>query len=143
MAIGLLPDHPDATVMIHDAVRPFPPSKAIHEALLALDSWDGAVLAESSTDTLKRVDANFQIISTEARDCIYRAQTPQVSKLSTWKTAFSWADDNHFVGTDDVSILEAMGLRVRVIPSPSSNRKLTVPDDWASLKPKSPDDTGL
>jgi len=96
--------------------------------------WDGAVLAEASTDTLKRVDANFQIIATEPRERIYRAQTPQLAKLATWQKAFAWARVTGFRGTDDVSILEAMGLRVRLIPSPSSNLKITVPEDLERLK---------
>lgn len=132
-AIKLLPDIPQANVMIHDAVRPFPPPVPVNEAIKALDAWDGTTLAEVSTDTLKRVDANFQILATESREHIYRAQTPQTAKLSTWQRAFAWASVNGFKGTDDVSILEAMGLRVRVIPSPSTNQKLTVPEDWERL----------
>jgi 2-C-methyl-D-erythritol 4-phosphate cytidylyltransferase len=134
-AISLLPDyHPDACVLIHDAARPFPPPGPIHDAIQALDGWDGAVLAEESTDTLKRVSASLQILETVPRDQIYRAQTPQVAKLSTWKNAFAWASDNNFKVTDDVSILEAMGLRVCVIPSPASNQKLTTPEDWKRLR---------
>ena len=135
-ALKLLPDEPQAIVMIHDSVRPFPPPQPIHEAIRALDSCDGATLAEASTDTLKRIDTNFQIIATEPRDMIYRAQTPQMARLSTWQSAFAWAKENNFTGTDDVSILEAMGLNVRIIPSPASNQKLTVPEDWERLRPK-------
>ena len=135
-AIRLLPDNLDAKVLIHDAARPFPPPGAILEALSALDSWDAAALAEPSTDTLKRVNANLQVIATEPRENIYRAQTPQVARLSTWREAFAWAQENDFKGTDDVSILEAMGLRVRLISSPSSNLKLTTPEDWERFKPR-------
>jgi 2-C-methyl-D-erythritol 4-phosphate cytidylyltransferase len=120
--------------MIHDAVRPFPPPRPIVEAIASLSEWDGAALAEASTDTLKRVDANYQIVATEPREWIYRAQTPQVAKLSTWQRAFAWAVENDFVGTDDVSIMEAMGLRVRAVPSPTSNQKITVPEDWEKMK---------
>jgi 2-C-methyl-D-erythritol 4-phosphate cytidylyltransferase len=134
-AVSLLPDyHPDACVLIHDAARPFPPSGPIYEAIQALDEWDGAVLAEESTDTLKRVGADLQILETVPREQIYRAQTPQLAKLSTWKNAFAWANENNFKGTDDVSILEAMGLKVRVIPSLASNQKLTTPEDWRRMR---------
>jgi len=136
-AMSALPDAPHTTnapVMIHDAVRPFPPLEPILEAINALEHWDGALLAEKSTDTLKRADGNFQVIATEPREQIYRAQTPQLAKLSTWQKAFVWAFENDFRATDDVSILEAMGLRVRLIPSPSSNQKLTVPEDWERLR---------
>lgn len=133
-AIDILPDAPQAIVMIHDAVRPFPPLRPIHEAIHALDAWDGSVLAEASIDTLKRIDANFKIIATEPREQIFRAQTPQMAKLSTWRNAFAWAKENDFKCTDDVSILEAMELSVRLIPSPPSNQKLTVPEDLKILQ---------
>lgn len=125
---------PDEAAMIHDAVRPFPPSRAVSEAIASLEEWDGAALAEASTDTLKRVGADFQIVATEPREQIYRAQTPQAARLSTWRRAFTWAEQHGFNGTDDVSMLEAMGLKVRVVPSPASNQKITVHEDWERLK---------
>jgi len=121
----------DATpVLIHDAVRPFPPAEPILEALDSLSTWDAALLAEASTDTLKRVDAEGRVVATVPRDEIFRAQTPQVACLGLWRRAFRWAEETGFSGTDDVSILEAMGLRVRMIPAPSSNIKITTPADW-------------
>jgi 2-C-methyl-D-erythritol 4-phosphate cytidylyltransferase len=122
-------------VLIHDGVRPFPPAQPVHEALAALASFDGAVLGEPSTDTLKRVDAQGLILGTEPRDGIFRAQTPQVARLSLWREAFRWAAETGFQGTDDVSLLEAMGLRVKLVPAPPSNLKVTTPDDWDRWHP--------
>lgn len=133
-ALGSLPEQPDAPVMIHDAVRPFPPAGPVMEALASLETWDGAVLAEPSTDTLKRVDGEGRVLETVPRETIFRAQTPQVARLGTWQRALAWAAANGFVGTDDVSLLEAMGLRVRVVASPSTNLKLTTPEDWERLR---------
>jgi len=121
----------DRAVLIHDGVRPFPPAPAIHAALAALEDWDGAVLGEASTDTLKRVDPTGLILATEPREFIFRAQTPQAARLATWQRAFRWAAETGFIGTDDVSLLEALGLRVKLIPAPASNRKITYPEDWA------------
>lgn len=134
-ALGLLPNLPDAPVMIHDAVRPFPPADSILLALEALEHTDGTLLAEASTDTLKRVNNKGLVLATEPREHIFRAQTPQIARLSTWRRAFAWAAGSGFVGTDDVSILEAMELSVRVIPSPASNLKLTTPEDWYRFSP--------
>jgi 2-C-methyl-D-erythritol 4-phosphate cytidylyltransferase len=130
-ALALLPaGTDDVPVLIHDAVRPFPPPGPILEALAALDTWDGALLAEASTDTLKRVDPDLRVLATEPRDRIYRAQTPQVALLGTWRKAFAWAAARGVEATDDASLLEGMGLRVKVVPSPSTNLKLTLPEDW-------------
>ena len=129
-ALVILPDEPEATILIHDAVRPFPPPGPIVAAIQALDTWDGALLGEESTDTLKRVDSEGQVLETVSRKDIFRAQTPQVALLGTWRRAFDWAAKTGFQATDDVSLLEALGLRVLMLPAPASNLKITTPEDW-------------
>jgi 2-C-methyl-D-erythritol 4-phosphate cytidylyltransferase len=129
-ALEALPVDPDVPVMIHDGVRPFPPAEPIREALCALSAFDGSLLGEPSTDTLKRVDGEGLILGTEARETIFRAQTPQIALLSIWRRAFDQARRSGLVGTDDVSLLEAMGLRVKLVVSSPSNVKLTTPEDW-------------
>ena len=129
-ALSVLPDEPEATVLIHDAVRPFPPASPILAAIHALDTWDGALLGEASTDTLKRVDAQGRILETVPREAIFRAQTPQVARLGTWRRAFAWAVKTGFEATDDVALLEVLGWRVLMVPSPASNLKITTLEDW-------------
>ncbi len=129
-ALSALPDEPGSTVLIHDAVRPFPPAEPVLAAIHALESWGGAVLGEASTDTLKRVDGQGRVLETVPREAIFRAQTPQAARLGTWRRAFAWAAKTGFEATDDVALLEALGLRVLLVPSPASNLKITTPDDW-------------
>jgi 2-C-methyl-D-erythritol 4-phosphate cytidylyltransferase len=132
-ALALLPDAPGAIVLIHDAVRPFPPAGPTLEAVRLLGECDCAVLAEASTDTLKRVDSGLNVLATEPREGIYRAQSPQAARLGDWRAAFAWARARGLAATDDASLLEAMGKSVRVVPSPPSNWKLTVPEDVPRL----------
>ena len=134
-ALAALEDRPGARVLIHDAVRPFPPAGPIQEALAALADWDAALLGELSTDTLKRVAPGGQVLGTEPRDLLFRAQTPQVAPLALWRKAFAWAARTGFEGTDDVSLLEALSLRIKLILSPSTNLKLTTPADWSRTCP--------
>jgi 2-C-methyl-D-erythritol 4-phosphate cytidylyltransferase len=134
-ALLALPFQPQAPVMIHDAVRPFPPPGPLTEALQALRGCDGVLLGEASTDTLKRVDAQGRVLGTEPREALYRAQTPQIARMGTWLAAFDAAEQAGFTGTDDVALLERLGLDVRLIPSPSSNFKLTTPEDWDRARP--------
>ena len=135
LALAALPPEPSAPVLIQDGVRPFPPAGPVHAALAALAEWDGAVLGEPSTDTLKRVDEHGLILGTEPREGIFRAQTPQVARLGLWLEAFRWAQAQGFTGTDDVSLLEAMGLRVKLVPAPPTNLKLTTQEDWDRWHP--------
>lgn len=136
VALEALPHLPLAPVMIHDAVRPFPPAAPLWEALDALNRFDGVLLGEPSTDTLKRVDAHGTVLRTEPREEFFRAQTPQIARLGTWIHAFRCAKEDHFTGTDDVALLERLGLSVKLIPSPSSNLKLTTPEDWERTRPR-------
>lgn len=134
-ALRALPDQPLAPVMIHDAVRPFPPAAPLWEALDTLDRFDGVLLGEPSTDTLKRVDHLGLVLFTEPREEFFRAQTPQIARLETWLMAFQSAHEAGVTGTDDVALLERLGLSVKLIPSPSSNLKLTTPEDWERSRP--------
>lgn len=131
-ALAALQAPESAPVLIHDGVRPFPPCGPIQEALAALEEWDGALLGQASTDTLKRVDDSGRILETLPRETIFRAQTPQVARLGTWRKAFAAASERSLQATDDVALLEALGLRVRLIPSPASNLKITTPEDWTT-----------
>ena len=135
-ALQALPDRPLAPVMIHDAVRPFPPAAPLWEALEALNRYDGLLLGEPSTDTLKRVDPLGRVLRTEPREEFYRAQTPQIARLATWRSAFASALQDGFSGTDDASLLERLGLAVKLVPSPSTNLKLTTPEDWERARPR-------
>ena len=135
-ALCALPGQPLAPVMIHDAVRPFPPPAPLWEALEALNRFDGVLLGEPSTDTLKRVDDQGRVLGTEPRESFFRAQTPQIARLGTWLQAFRAAEQDGFTGTDDAALLERMGLSVKLIPSPSSNLKLTTPEDWVRTHPR-------
>ena len=135
-ALQVLPDLPMAPVMIHDAVRPFPPALPLWEALEALNRYDGVLLGEPSTDTLKRVDAGGRVLRTEPREEFFRAQTPQTARLATWRQAFRAAEADGYTGTDDVALLERLGLAVKLISSPSSNLKLTTPEDWERAQPR-------
>ena len=80
------------------------------------------------------MDAHGLVLRTEPREEFFRAQTPQIARLGTWLEAFRSAEAAGFTGTDDVSLLERLGLSVKLIPSPSSNLKLTTPEDWDRLK---------
>lgn len=130
-ALSVLPDEPRSIVLIHDAVRPFPPAGPTHAAIQGLADWGGALLGEASTDTLKQVDLHYgQVMKTIPRETIFRAQTPQLSRLETWRKVFAWAARTGFKVTDDVSLLEQFGVTVLLVPSPPSNLKITTLDDW-------------
>ena len=118
-------------VAIHDGARPLITTEAIDNAIEALvrePELDGVVCGQPAIDTLKIVEGDT-IVETPPRARFWAAQTPQIFKLDVMRRAHETAEDEGFVGTDDSSLVERMGGRVRCVQSPRDNLKVTVPED--------------
>ena len=121
-------------VAIHDGARPL----LTQERLLAvLDeaaaSPGGALLGVPLKDTLKRVDAHGVVLETIPRDEVMVAQTPQVFPLELVLAAHERARAMGFPATDDASLVEQMGVAVRMVRGDYENLKITTPDDLVAL----------
>lgn len=117
-------------VAIHDGARPLVSHEDIDKVVEAAKKDKAAILATKATDTVKRVRDSF-IISTLERDSLYMAQTPQVFQYDmimdvhreyAGKSGDKWA-------TDDASMVEKKGFKVRTIEPSSPNFKITSADD--------------
>ena len=87
---------------------------------------DGAILASPVTDTLKIVNTASIIEQTVSRDFYRAAQSPQGFRAESLMNALA---DRLNSATDEASAMEAIGAKIAVIDSPSSNIKVTHPDD--------------
>ncbi|TDB38493.1 MAG: 2-C-methyl-D-erythritol 4-phosphate cytidylyltransferase [Actinobacteria bacterium] len=132
VAAGLevLPASADV-VIVHDGARPLVPSAMIDATVAALhgSGADGVVLGHPSYDTIKRVDGDGFVTATEDRSALWVAQTPQVFRATTLRTAYALAEENGFLGTDDSSLVERNGGRILMLLGPRDNVKVTVPED--------------
>ena len=132
---GLVAMPPDFDlVAIHDGARPLVEVDAIERCIQAVradEQLAGAILASRETDTLKLTDAEGRIVATPDRSNYWCAQTPQVFRVRQVMAAHKAAVWDDFVGTDDASLVEHRGGRVRVVESPRDNIKITVPEDLA------------
>ena len=118
-------------VAIHDGARPLITTEAIDHAidvLVSARALDGVVCGQPAIDTLKIVDGD-NIVETPPRELYWAAQTPQIFSVDAMKRAHSEAIAEGFIGTDDSSLVERMGGRVRCVQSPRDNLKVTVPED--------------
>lgn len=121
-------------VAIHDGARPLVDPDAIERCIAAVradEQLAGAILASRETDTLKLTDATGKILATPDRSNYWCAQTPQVFRLRQVMAAHKAAVWDDFAGTDDASLVEHHGGRVRVVESSRDNMKITVPEDLA------------
>jgi 2-C-methyl-D-erythritol 4-phosphate cytidylyltransferase len=89
------------------------------------------MLACPVTATLKKVE-NGKIIETVDRKGLYEAQMPQVFKKNLLKEAYAniGKPDKSKIG-DDSQLVEALGLKVSIVETDSSNIKITTKADIA------------
>jgi 2-C-methyl-D-erythritol 4-phosphate cytidylyltransferase len=113
----------------HDGARPLITCEDVShtvEALAAGSGLAGAVLGVPSTDTIKLVDAQTEVISTPDRRLVWRAQTPQIFRWDALYEAYAETPENELVrSTDDASLVENRGGRVVMVKGSPENFKVT------------------
>lgn len=120
-------------VAVHDAARPLISTRLVERVVAALEPpWDAVAPGLAVVDTLKVVDANRQaVLRTVDRDGLWSVQTPQVSSRATLERVHARMLSSEDVATDDLSLIERAGGRVRLIPGERRNFKITHPEDLA------------
>ena len=113
-------------VIVHDGARPFVTIDMIKRGITLAQSEGSAVAAFPAVDTTKIIDGNGFVSSTLQRENLYHTQTPQIFKQNLLLNAhYRIADDV----TDDASMVERLGLRVRIFEGSRWNFKITSDDD--------------
>jgi 2-C-methyl-D-erythritol 4-phosphate cytidylyltransferase len=118
----------DDVVLIHDGVRPLISEEMLRESIAGAISHDGAVVAVPAKDTIK-VAGDGIVTGTPDRDTLWQAQTPQAFRYGVIYAAHQAAETDHYLGTDDSSLVERAGGRVRIVPGDYHNIKITTPED--------------
>lgn len=116
-------------VLIHDAVRPFITHRLISSIVEAVNESSAAVAAVRLKDTVKiSIDGIF-ISETPDRESLWLAQTPQAFDYILIYRAFEKAYQENFYGTDDASLVERIGVKIRLVEGSYRNIKITTPED--------------
>ena len=120
-------------VCVHDAARPFASVELFQAVVQELSpTVQGAVPALAVVDTVKVVDeATNEVLNTPLRSTLRAVQTPQAFHASILREAHLAAEHEKREGTDDASLVEAIGGYVVVVPGDVMNRKITTPEDFA------------
>ena len=119
-----------ASVVIHDAVRPFVTADIVDRVLDALTLTPAAIAAVPVADTLKRAGAEQRIVETVPRAGLWRAQTPQGFRFAEILAAHEAAAAAGQADlTDDAAVAEWAGLAVTLVEGSEANRKLTTAED--------------
>jgi 2-C-methyl-D-erythritol 4-phosphate cytidylyltransferase len=118
-------------IVCHDAARPFASPELFSLVVGALQRFpeaDGVVPVLPVPDTVKRVKDGF-VIGTEDRQELGLAQTPQAFRAPVLRDAHGRAAVTGLGFTDDASVLEWAGYRVKAVSGESGNFKITTSED--------------
>ena len=130
IANGLKLVPPDAdTILVHDAARPLVTKKTIEAVIDAAEEFGGAIAAVPAKDTIKIVGADGFVRHTPPRKELVAVQTPQGFKRDILLRAYEKAAEENFLGTDDSSLVERLGIRIKIVAGEYSNLKITTPED--------------
>ncbi|WNC71457.1 2-C-methyl-D-erythritol 4-phosphate cytidylyltransferase [Thalassotalea psychrophila] len=127
---GLKAMHEQTWVLVHDAARPC----LTHEDIDALIHFcfkhdTGAILATPVRDTMKRSQTNQQIKSTENRNNLWHAQTPQMFKHQQLTRSIELALQSGVEITDEASAMEFANVDSFIVSGREDNIKITRPSD--------------
>lgn len=111
-------------IVIHDAARPGLSPDIVSDVLAALETADAAAPALPVTDSLRRTTGEEV-----TRDGVLRVQTPQAFRAEIIRAAYAAAAEDA-VFTDDLSVVQRVGARIKLIDGDIRLMKLTYPEDF-------------
>ena len=115
-------------VVVHDGVRPFTTPQMITATVEAAQQHGAAITAIPVSDTVKQAVDGF-VKQTVPRDGLWRVQTPQAFQCGLLQQAFKKAKKDSYYGTDEGSLVEYLGERVKIVPGSELNIKITRKED--------------
>lgn len=114
-------------VLVHDAARPFVSEAVINAVIEGTADFGAAIPTVPAKDTIRQVDGTGS--RTLQRETLACVQTPQGFRISLIKHAFEKAQAEGFLGTDDASLVERMGINISMVQGEDGNRKITTRED--------------
>ena len=124
--------HDDDWILVHDAARPCVRAEDIARLIeqLANDPV-GGLLAVPVRDTMKRAAANQRVITTEEREGLWHALTPQMFRYGKLRHALEQAIEDESLVTDEASAMELVEYEPLLVEGHADNIKVTRPEDLA------------
>ncbi len=116
-------------VAIHDAARPLVSSELISRSVTLARECGAVSLAAPVVETVKRADAERNVIGSVDRSGLWATQTPQVFRFDWLLDAYKRIVDSGRSVTDEVSALQEAGYPVRLLQNTEWNVKITFPRD--------------
>lgn len=122
--------HDAEIILVHDAVRPFVSPDLVGRCIDGAAAHGAVVPVIPVLDTVKAWEGGKGTLVTRDRSALLRAQTPQGFSASVIREAYARAAAEGRLGTDDASLVEAIGHPVVAVPGDEENIKITVPAEF-------------
>lgn len=116
-------------VLIHNVANPFITKKDVDKLLRAGKKTSAVTFGQPVVDTIKIVGKNGVVKKTLSRKTLWRIQTPQLVPLGLALAGHRIARQRKITVADDVSLVELLGRKVRVIACSEQNFKITSVQD--------------
>ena len=116
-------------ILVHNAVNPLLTKETVIECIRAAQLHRAAAVGYQIKDTIKRVEENGSIIETLKRSELWGMQTPQCIEYALFAEAHARAFKEGFYGTDDIQLVERVGVKPVVVDCGYENIKMTTPED--------------
>jgi len=115
-------------ILVHDGSRPLLPEHLIGRVIKAVKEYHALAVGVELKDTIKKRNSEGYITETLTRDEFVSIQTPQAFDYQIIMKAHQEIASEVPV-TDDASLVEAIGISVKVISGSYENIKITTPMD--------------
>ena len=126
--LGLEALSPCQWVAVHDGARPCLDTGLIERGVEAVGKTGAAVAAVPAKDTVKVVSRGGVVEATPPRETLWLVQTPQVFRYELLLDAHRASGATV---TDDASMVEGLGHKVKVFMGSYTNLKVTTSEDLA------------
>lgn len=123
-------------VLVHDGVRPFIDKATLSSVIKEAERAGAAIVGVPVKATIKKIknqkpktknQKSFLVEKTFHRDNLWEIQTPQVFKKDLILEAYKKFGNTEV--TDDASLVERLGRKVKIVRGSYLNIKITTPED--------------
>jgi len=116
-------------VLVHDGARPLVTTQCIEDVIHGAIEYKAAIVGVAVKDTIKTANKRSMVMDTPDRQTLWSIQTPQGFDAQLLKQAYDHAAQDGYLGTDDASLVERLGVEVKIVVGNYENIKVTTPED--------------
>lgn len=121
-------------IVIHNGTNPLVTKIEIEKCIKYAKKYGACSVGNFVIDTIKEVNNKGEVIKTLKRENLVAVQTPQAAEFGLLYKAHQKAKKEKIIATDDMSLIENLGHKVKIIKASAGNFKITNIEDFEYAK---------